>query len=157
MTHANGHLTTPPSGGPSDDLGWLLTNFARRTVGVYDAVAVSSDGFVLAASENGSAIGVEQLAAVIAGLTSLPRGAASLCNYESVRQIIVEMDGGYFFVMSAGDGSTVGVLADQDCDIGLIGYEMTLLIERVGAVLTPALIDELKSAFAARSDRASKQ
>jgi predicted regulator of Ras-like GTPase activity (Roadblock/LC7/MglB family) len=153
MTYSNGYQPAHQSGRPSEDLDWLLRNFAQRTVGVNEAVAVSSDGFVLAASQNGSAIGIEQLAAIIAGLTSLTRGAATLCQFDSVRQIIVEMDGGYFFVMSASDGSNVGVLADQNCDVGLIGYEMTMLIERVGAVLTPALIDELKNAFAARGER----
>jgi hypothetical protein len=39
----------------------------------------------------------------------------------------------------------VGVLADADCDVGSVGYEMTLLIERVGEMLTPALVDELKN------------
>ena len=150
MSYSNGYHSVHRAERQPEDLNWLLSNFARRTVGVTDAVAVSSDGFILAASQGSSSIGVEQLAAIIAGLTSLARGAASVCQLNGVRQIIVEMDGGYFFVMSASDGSTVGVLAEQHCDVGLVGYEMTLLIERVGAVLTPALIDELKNAFATR-------
>jgi predicted regulator of Ras-like GTPase activity (Roadblock/LC7/MglB family) len=33
----------------------------------------------------------------------------------------------------------LGVLAAPDCDMGLVAYEMALLVERVGRVLTPAL------------------
>jgi hypothetical protein len=31
------------------------------------------------------------------------------------------------------------VLAAADCDTGLVAYEMTLLVERVGSALTPAM------------------
>lgn len=153
MSFGNGYRTTPPAGQPSDDLDWLLTNFAQRTVGVNDAVAVSSDGFPLAASRIGEAEGIEQLAAAVAAFTSMARGVAQVCQLGGLNQIIVETDGGYLFAMSASDGSTVGVLADMKCDVGLVGYEMTLLIERVGAVLTPALVDELKNAFAPGGER----
>jgi hypothetical protein len=33
--------------------------------------------------------------------------------------------------------------------MGLIGYEMTLLLDRVGSTLTPALVTELKNALTA--------
>ncbi|MGF1598838.1 MAG: roadblock/LC7 domain-containing protein [Acidimicrobiales bacterium] len=132
---------------PTGDLGWLLTNFARRTVGVTEAVAVSSDGFVLASSTGAETRGIDHFAAIISGLTSLTRGAAELYDLDDVRQVVVEMGRGYLFVMSVDDGSTVGVLADAGCDVGSVGYEMALLIARVGAVLTPDLIDELKHAL----------
>lgn len=41
--------------------------------------------------------------------------------------------------MSITNGSVFAVLAAPDCDLGLVAYEMTLLVERVGRVLTPAL------------------
>lgn len=154
LSNGTGVETTEQS--TAGEIGWLLSSFAHRTVGVNEAVAVSTDGFVLAASEESTPVGVEQLAAIIAGLTSLARGAANLCQMNQVHQIVVEMDGGYFFVMSAGDGSTIGVLADPMCDVGLVGYELTLLIERVGSLLTPTLIDELKDAFSSQQAEAGQ-
>jgi uncharacterized protein len=130
---------------PGHDLSWILASFAHRTVGVREAVAVSSDGFLLAASAGLEGPGVEQFGAIISGLTSLSRGAADLYHYGEVNQIIIEMFEGYLFVMAVDDGSAVGVLADADCDVGSVGYEMTLLIQRVGDMLTPELVDELKN------------
>ncbi len=145
-TNNNGGL-----GRSASELSWLLGSFAERTVGVSEAVAVSADGFLLAASVGRHREGVEQFAAIVSGLTSLTFGAAELFGLGSVNQLIVEMDQGYFFVMSVNGGSIVGVLAEADCDVGLIGYEMTLLIQRVGTVLTPALIDELKNSISGRA------
>jgi uncharacterized protein len=146
------HDSTPNDADhPGPDLSWILANFAQRTVGVREAVAVSSDGFLLAASAGLEGQGVEQFGAIISGLTSLSRGSADLYGYGEVHQIIIEMTEGYLFVMAVDDGSTVGVLADADCDVGSVGYEMTLLIERVGEMLTPALVDELKNVLSLRS------
>jgi predicted regulator of Ras-like GTPase activity (Roadblock/LC7/MglB family) len=46
------------------------------------------------------------------------------------------MRGGYLFVTSVGEGSALAVFAAPDCDIGMIGYEMTLLVARAGKLLT---------------------
>jgi predicted regulator of Ras-like GTPase activity (Roadblock/LC7/MglB family) len=45
------------------------------------------------------------------------------------------MEGGFLLLMSVGDGSHLAVLAGAGCDIGLVGYEMTLLVERVGRMV----------------------
>ena len=79
----------------------------------------------------------------------MANGAADCFEYDSVEQLIVEMSGGFMFVSAIGDGSTLGVLADRDCDVGLIGYEMTLLLNRAGSALSPALVAELKNSLAA--------
>ena len=127
----------------------LLRSFVDRTAGVTEVVAVSSDGFVLASSQEGSdSRGGEQLAAIISGLTSLTQGAADLYQLDEVRQVIVEMAGGFLFVMSVSDGSAIGALTAVDCDIGTIGYEMTLLSQRIGSVLTPEVVDTLKNVLA---------
>ena len=84
---------------------------------------------------------------IVSGLTSLTNGAGGLLECGDVEQVIVEMRGGVLFISSISDGSTLAVLADKDCDMGLVGYEMTLLLDRVGTTLTPALISELKNAL----------
>jgi predicted regulator of Ras-like GTPase activity (Roadblock/LC7/MglB family) len=53
-----------------------------------------------------------------------------------VRQTIVEMEGAFLFVTAAGSGACLAVLADSSSDIGLIAYEMAMLVKRVGQTLT---------------------
>ena len=122
----------------SRQLDWLVDDFVRRVHGVRHGLVVSGDGLRLAASE-GLSIGLaDQLSAVASGLVSLTRGAAQCFRADPVRQTIVEMAGGYLFVTSISEGSTLAVLAERSCDMGMIGYEMTLLATRVGHMLTPA-------------------
>ena len=118
-------------------LDWLLVDFVRGTAGARHALVVSADGLRLAASQGiDEALG-DQLAAVTSGLISLAQGVASSFGAGPVRQTIVEMAGGYLFVTSISEGSTLAVLAERTCDMGMIGYEMTLLAARVGHMLTP--------------------
>jgi hypothetical protein len=41
------------------------------------------------------------------------------------------------------------VLAATSCDVGVVGYEMALLVTRVGDALTPRLRAELQAALPA--------
>ena len=119
-------------------LDWLLADFVRGTPGARHAVVVSADGLRLAASQGvGAALG-DQLAAVTSGLLSLAQGVAQSFAAGPVRQTIVEMAGGHLFVTSISEGSMLAVFADRTCDMGMIGYEMTLLAARVGHLLTPS-------------------
>ena len=54
-------------------------------------------------------------------------------------QTVVEMQGGFLLLMAISDGSWLAVLASPTSDIGLVGYEMTMLVDRVGEHLSPAL------------------
>jgi uncharacterized protein len=119
-------------------LDWLLVDFVRTTAGASHAVVVSADGLRLAASQGIDAGLGDTLSAVTSGLVSLAQGVASSFGAGPVRQTIVEMAGGYLFLTSISEGSSLAVFADRHCDIGMIGYEMTLLAARVGHLLTPA-------------------
>jgi predicted regulator of Ras-like GTPase activity (Roadblock/LC7/MglB family) len=121
------------------DLNWLVTNFVDRVPKAAHAVVVSSDGLPLAFSDGFPAERADQLSAIASGLTSLTAGAAQIFDAGGVSQTVVEMERGLLFVMAISDGSVLGVLAAPDCDMGLVAYEMALLVERVGRVLTPAL------------------
>ena len=123
---------------------WLLNGFVERTTGVTDAVAVSSDGLLMAMSSSLNRAGAEQLAAIISGLVSLGNGASSCFGFDGLEQVIVTMRRGFLFVSSISDGSCLGVVASRTCDIGLVGYQTTLLVERAGSVLTPDLVIEPK-------------
>src|SRR5436309_10535732 len=126
------------------NFNWLLENFVETTAGVTDAVAVSSDGLLMAMSSTLERAGAEQLAAIIAGLTSLAESTARCFALGGLDQVIVAMQEGYLFVASVSDGSSLGGVADSRCDVGAVGYQMQLLVQRVGAALSPALVAELK-------------
>jgi uncharacterized protein len=49
-------------------------------------------------------------------------------------------------LMSITDGSCLAVLASPGCDMGLVAYEMTLLVDRAGELLTPELRSQLRIA-----------
>jgi predicted regulator of Ras-like GTPase activity (Roadblock/LC7/MglB family) len=127
--------------------GWLVDDFVNRVPGVAHAVVVSSDGMPLAASAHLPRDRADQLAAVASGLVSLTQGAARCFDAGQVVQTVVEMERGIVLLMSISDGSCLGVLAAPSCDIGLVGYEMTLLVDRVGQQLTPQLRAELDGAL----------
>jgi uncharacterized protein len=138
-------MTTPQS--PPSRFGWLVTNFAERVPGVAHAIVVSADGLLLTSSDRLPRDRADQLAAVASGLISLTQGAARCFDAGGVVQTVVEMDRGIVLLMSISDGSCLSVLASPSCDIGLIGYEMTLLVDRVGQLLTPELRAELQGSF----------
>jgi len=129
----------------AQNFAWLLARFAQETPGVREAVAVSADGLLLASSKGIDTSGVDQFAAISAGLTSLTRGAADCLGCGSVEQVIVEMSYGNLFVMSMGYGASLAVLCQQGADIAQVAYDMTLLADRAGAALSPELISELKN------------
>jgi|SoiMethySBSTD1v2_1073268.scaffolds.fasta_scaffold266375_2 uncharacterized protein len=118
-------------------LDWLLVDFVRGTAGARHALVVSADGLRLAASQGIGVALADQLSAVTSGLVSLATGVASSFEAGPVRQTIVEMAGGYLFLTSISEGSMLAVFAERACDMGMIGYEMTLLAARVGHMLTP--------------------
>ncbi|BBX71743.1 serine protease inhibitor [Mycolicibacterium psychrotolerans] len=122
----------------SESLDWLVARFARETPGVSHAILVSADGLLVAASEHMPGERADQLAAVASGLASLSTGAAQLFDGGYVLQSVVEMENGYLLLMRVGDGSNLATLAARTADIGQIGYEMAILVERVGAVVASA-------------------
>ena len=53
---------------------WLLNGFVEKTAGVTDAVAVSSDGLLMAMSSSLTRASAEQLAAIISGWSASGTG-----------------------------------------------------------------------------------
>lgn len=131
-------MNHPIASTPDRSLDWLVSNFARDIVGVAHAVLVSADGLLMATSEQLPRERAEQLAAVTSGLASLSSGAARLFDGGPVLQSFVEMENGYLLLMSVGDGSHLASLTAASCDIGQVGYEMAVLVDRVGSMVQPA-------------------
>ena len=124
---------------------WLLEKFVSETVGVTDTIAVSSDGLLLAAAMTTKPENVDRFAALVSGMNSLTRGAADCFDQDDVIQVVVELSGCFLFIARISEGSCLGVVAERACDVGLVAYEMTMLVDRAGKALTPALVQELQN------------
>ncbi|WP_018681124.1 roadblock/LC7 domain-containing protein [Actinokineospora enzanensis] len=129
---------TPTQAKPGQ-FGWLVNDFAERVSGVAHAVVVSADGLLLTSSARLPTDRADQLAAVASGLVSLTQGAARCFEAGAVKETVVEMERGIMLLMAISDGSCLATLAAPTCDIGQVAYEMTLLVDRVGQILTPEL------------------
>ena len=132
--------------GQPSQFGWLVDSFVQQVPGVAHAVVVSADGLLLVPSSGLPRDRADQLAAVTSGLVSLTQGAARCFDAGGVVQTVVEMERGIVLTMAISDGSSLAVLASPSCDIGLIGYEMTLLVDRAGKLLTTELRAPLQNA-----------
>ncbi|MFG2136362.1 roadblock/LC7 domain-containing protein [Streptomyces sp. NPDC048650] len=120
------------------DLNWLLDELVERVGSIRKALILSSDGLATGASKDLTREDGEHLAAVASGFHSLAKGVGRHFDAGRVRQTLVELDDAFLFVSAAGDGSCLAVLADAESDVGLIAYEMTLLVKRVGTHLGAA-------------------
>ncbi len=129
MTEIHSNVTPQPD---SRDLDWLVSRFVSEVPDAAHAILVSADGLLMAASQSIPGDRAEQVAAVSSGLASLAVGAARLFEGGAVLQTVVEMEHGYLMLMSVGDGSNLAVLTEDSADIGQVGYEMALLVDRVG-------------------------
>ena len=113
-------------------LDWLLDDIVRRVSPVSKAVILSQDGIALGASQTLERDDAEHLAALAAGFQSLARGAGRHFGGGGVRQTIIEMESGFLLVSAAGSGTCLAVIAEQGADLGLVAYEMAILVRRTG-------------------------
>src|SRR4029079_8127323 len=121
----------------------------ERTPGVFHAVVVSSDGLPMAVSEELDRDSADRFSAAPCGLIGVAHGVAGPFQAGGINQVIIEMERAFLFVTGISDGSCLAVLATAQADVGLVGYEMALLVERTATVLTPALRAELQAALPA--------
>jgi len=118
------------------DITWLVNDLVDRVAHVHQAVVLSHDGILIAKSAGLGREDAEHLSAVAAGLHGLARGAGRRFGRGAVRQTIIEMEAGFIFVTAGGNGACIAVLATEDADVGLIAYEMEMLVARVGQYLS---------------------
>ncbi|GAB7043654.1 MULTISPECIES: roadblock/LC7 domain-containing protein [Catenuloplanes] len=112
--------------------GWLLDELIEKVPHTRQAVLLSADGLLIGASRGLSREDGEHLAAMASGFASLARSASRHFNAGAVRQTLLEMEDAFLFISTAGRSSCLAVLAGSEADIGLISYEMALLVTRVG-------------------------
>jgi predicted regulator of Ras-like GTPase activity (Roadblock/LC7/MglB family) len=125
------HTTNPVIG-----LDWLLDDLVARVPAAQQAVVLSADGLLMGSTSGLAREDAEHLSAMAAGFQSLAKGASRHFGTGPVRQTVVEMESAYLFVTAAGQGACLAVLSDADSDIGLVAYEMAMLVTRVGQTMT---------------------
>jgi predicted regulator of Ras-like GTPase activity (Roadblock/LC7/MglB family) len=130
--------------GGAQQFNWLLKQFATKTPEVMDAIAVSSDGLLIAMANPGNRDDADRLAAITSGVLALGHSASRVYDLGQTNKIIMDMDRGYVLVSAISAGSALGVLAARTADLGNLAYQMAVFANRAGGVLTPQLIEELK-------------
>jgi predicted regulator of Ras-like GTPase activity (Roadblock/LC7/MglB family) len=116
-------------------LSWLLDNLVNQVEHVEQALVLSRDGLVVAASRGLTPEDSEHLSALAAGMQSLARGTGRQFRGGEVRQTIIEMESAFLFVIAAGQGTCLAVLTSAEANVGLIAYEMAMLVRRMGKYL----------------------
>ncbi|WP_328538172.1 roadblock/LC7 domain-containing protein [Streptomyces sp. NBC_00344] len=119
-------------------LNWLLESLLERTPGARHALVLSRDGLKLCRTPGLSVDQADQLAAISAGIQSLSHGASMEFGDGTggVRTAMAEFYGGVLFIVEAGDGAHLSVIADESADVGLIGHNMSELVEQLGEYLS---------------------
>jgi predicted regulator of Ras-like GTPase activity (Roadblock/LC7/MglB family) len=116
-------------------LSWLLDNLVNQVEHVQQALVLSRDGLVVAASQSLTREDGEHLSALAAGVQSLARGTGLHFKGGEVRQTIIEMEHAFLFVIAAGKGTCLAVLTSEEANVGVIAYEMAMLVRRMGKYL----------------------
>ena len=119
------------------DLDRLITDFTERVPKVLHALVVSSDGVPLAVSDRLQPDRLERLSAITSGLISLACSAGEIFDGGAVIQALVAMERGTLVIMAIDDGSSLAVLTTAAADLDLVAFEMTMLVEQAGGILTP--------------------
>ena len=96
-------------------------------------MVLSTDGLLVAASRTLGREDAEHLSAMASAFQSLARGVGRQFDGGEVRQTVVEMDESFLLVTAAGANACLAVLADADADIGMVAYEMNMMVKQVGA------------------------
>jgi predicted regulator of Ras-like GTPase activity (Roadblock/LC7/MglB family) len=104
---------------------------------VLRAVVVALDGVPVAASGRAQPGQLEQLSAVTAGLISLAGAAARVSDGGAVTQALVTMARGTLVIMAIDQGACLAVLTTATADLDAVAYEMTMLAQEAGSILSP--------------------
>lgn len=119
------------------NITWLLESLVSGTPGATHALVLSRDGLKLCHTDGLGVDKADQLAAIAAGVQALSQGASIEFGDGTggVRQSMTEFHGGILFIVEAGEGAHLAVLAAPEADVGLIGHRMNELVEQIGAFL----------------------
>ncbi|QMU72188.1 roadblock/LC7 domain-containing protein [Streptacidiphilus sp. P02-A3a] len=123
----------------NDDLSWMLDS-ALEIPGALHAVLISADGLLMARTKDFDKDNADRVAAAMSGVQSLSRSLGFFCDAprQQWRQTLVEFDGGWVFLISAGEGAYLGVSAYPEVDMQDITFRMQQLVGQLGKALATA-------------------
>lgn len=121
----------------TDDFDWMLRDLADGVPGIQQIVVLSADGLRIA-RYGGDPDAADRVAAACAGLQSLAGAVAGEVPRSdgTMHMVLIEIDQGYFYLMSAGANAYLAVLANRIAEPGLMSNRMSDLVARIGAHLT---------------------
>ncbi len=120
----------------TSQLNWLLDDLVRRLAGAEKAVVLSGDGLLLGRSATLDREDAEHLAAMASAFSSLSRGVGTQFGKGGLLQTVVELEDGFLVVTEAGVGACLALLAGAHADLGMVAYEMNVIVRQVGASLS---------------------
>lgn len=119
------------------DLEWLLQNLKDRTPDVRHVLVLSKDGLRLCFTDDLDIDRADQLSAIASGIQSLAISASAEFGTDlGSGQSMVEFPGGVLLIVPAGEGAHLAVVAADEADVGLVGHNMSELVEQIGGHLT---------------------
>ncbi|GJF31384.1 roadblock/LC7 domain-containing protein [Kitasatospora sp. NBC_01539] len=119
------------------NMDWMLKELADGVPHARHVVVLSADGLRMA-QYGTDADTADRLAAACAGLQSLAAAVGHEFPHGDgrMRLVVIEMGGGFFYLMAAGARAYLAVLADAGVDAGLMGQRMRDLVARIGEHLS---------------------
>lgn len=135
MTGQPGTTVPSPTMQTTDNsLTWLLKSLLERTPDTRHALVLSRDGLKLCWTEHLTVDRADQLAALCSGMQALAQGASVEFGDGSggVSHSMTAFHGGLLFIVEAGEGAHLAVVAEEQADPGVVGHQMTDLVEQIG-------------------------
>ncbi|WP_308121124.1 roadblock/LC7 domain-containing protein [Paractinoplanes bogorensis] len=124
---------TDPTTSPTD-LPWMLDDLVE-VPHVISVVVLSTDGLIIQKSSLISQDLAEILAAGASSMYSVAAGTGRRFKSGPVHQVIIEYGDNTLFIAAAGQNARLAVLCEQDVDMGLVAYEVSRLVTRIGDFL----------------------
>jgi predicted regulator of Ras-like GTPase activity (Roadblock/LC7/MglB family) len=117
----------------------MLEDLAAGVPGTREVVVLSADGLRIGHCNTGPET-ADRLAAACAGIQSLACAVAEMHPGadRTLHLVVIESAGGFFYLMAAGAGAYLAVLADASVDPGLMGEQMRELVARLDDHLSTA-------------------
>lgn len=125
-------MTHPAS---SIDLPWMLDDLVEVPQ-VVSVVVLSTDGLIVQKSTSMQQDLAEILAAGASSMYSVAAGTGRHFKSGPVQQVVIEFGEHTLFIAAAGQNARLAVLCEQDVDMGMVAYEVSRLVTRIGDYLS---------------------
>lgn len=119
---------------------WMI-DAVTEVPGVRHVVVTSADGLVRARSPKITRAAAETVGAACAGLYSLGVSVGGQFDDEFgsgtgvAELVMIRFEGWFLFVRRAANGSRLAVVTDSTVDAAVIGQQMALQVQKIGASL----------------------